>query len=262
MIRAHRDREADLTIGCIPVPLDEGDHFGIMQTDGRRPRGRASWRSRRPPRRCPATRTTRSGRWASTSSTTRLLFELLCQDAAKTGSDHDFGKNIIPHDDRRAAAGVRLPVPRREPQGGPVLARRGHARRLLPGEHGPDRGRPGAEPVRRDWPIRTLQPQLPPPKFVFTGEGAAGHARRGEALDSIVCPGSIVSRRARAAQHPLAAGAGEQLRGGRGFDPVRRRGRGPVLPGPAGDHRQGREAAAVHGDRVRRRVRPPTRASP
>jgi glucose-1-phosphate adenylyltransferase len=43
------------------------------------------------------------------------------------------------------------------------------------------------------WPIRTLQPQLPPPKFVFTGEGPPGHARRGEALDSIVCPGSIVS---------------------------------------------------------------------
>src|SRR5439155_15531487 len=27
---------------------------------------------------------------------TRLLFELLCEDAAVSGSDHDFGKNIIP----------------------------------------------------------------------------------------------------------------------------------------------------------------------
>ncbi|MBY0459109.1 MAG: glucose-1-phosphate adenylyltransferase, partial [Gemmataceae bacterium] len=29
--------------------------------------------------------------------------------------------------------------------------------------------------------------------FVFTGEGTAGHARRGVALDSIVCAGCIVS---------------------------------------------------------------------
>lgn len=38
------------------------------------------------------------------------------------------------------------------------------------------------------WPIRTYQPNLPPPKFVFAEE-----RRRGVALDSIVCLGSIVS---------------------------------------------------------------------
>jgi glucose-1-phosphate adenylyltransferase len=38
------------------------------------------------------------------------------------------------------------------------------------------------------WSIRTYQPNLPPPKFVF-----AGDQRRGFAVDSIICPGSIVS---------------------------------------------------------------------
>src|ERR671938_1905206 len=33
MIRTHLEREADLTIGCIPVPLKEGTHFGIMHVD-------------------------------------------------------------------------------------------------------------------------------------------------------------------------------------------------------------------------------------
>ena len=28
--------------------------------------------------------------------TARLMYELLCQDATRPGSDHDFGKNIIP----------------------------------------------------------------------------------------------------------------------------------------------------------------------
>ena len=44
-----------------------------------------------------------------------------------------------------------------------------------------------------DWPIRTFHPQLPPPKFVFSADGPPGQVRRGEALDSLVCPGSIVS---------------------------------------------------------------------
>jgi glucose-1-phosphate adenylyltransferase len=43
------------------------------------------------------------------------------------------------------------------------------------------------------WPIRTFQPQLPPPKFVFSGDGPPGQARRGEALESMVCSGCIVS---------------------------------------------------------------------
>ena len=43
-----------------------------------------------------------------------------------------------------------------------------------------------------DWPIRTYQPQLPPPKFVFN-DGPWEHARRGEAHDSMVCQGCIVS---------------------------------------------------------------------
>jgi glucose-1-phosphate adenylyltransferase len=43
----------------------------------------------------------------------------------------------------------------------------------------------------RHWPIRTFQPNLPPPKFVFAEYGDA--ARRGEALDSIVCQGTIIS---------------------------------------------------------------------
>ena len=42
-----------------------------------------------------------------------------------------------------------------------------------------------------EWPIRTYQPNLPAPKFVFAEEGPSG--RRGTAMDSIVCQGCIVS---------------------------------------------------------------------
>jgi glucose-1-phosphate adenylyltransferase len=42
------------------------------------------------------------------------------------------------------------------------------------------------------WPIRTYQPSLPPPKFVFAQQ-AGPNPRRGIALDSMVCDGSIIS---------------------------------------------------------------------
>jgi glucose-1-phosphate adenylyltransferase len=38
------------------------------------------------------------------------------------------------------------------------------------------------------WPVRTYQPNLPPPKFVFNSSD-----RRGEAIDSIVSAGVIIS---------------------------------------------------------------------
>jgi glucose-1-phosphate adenylyltransferase len=40
-----------------------------------------------------------------------------------------------------------------------------------------------------EWPLRTYQPQAPPAKFVFAEEGR----RCGQALDSIISPGCIVS---------------------------------------------------------------------
>src|SRR5437867_6547113 len=33
MIRFHIERQADLTIGCIPVPVREGHQFGLLQVD-------------------------------------------------------------------------------------------------------------------------------------------------------------------------------------------------------------------------------------
>ncbi|AWM41065.1 Glucose-1-phosphate adenylyltransferase [Gemmata obscuriglobus] len=192
MIRAHVDRGADVTIGCIPVPLDEVRHFGIMQTaaDDRVVNFLEKPKTAPP---MPGDAHHALGSMGIYVFKTRLLFELLCQDAAKPDSDHDFGKNIIP---QMIASGQK------------VLAHRflDQNRKAVP--YWRDVGTLDAyyqanmdlvnvEPVLNlydaTWPIRTHQPQLPPPKFVFTGEGAAGHARRGEALDSVVCAGSIVS---------------------------------------------------------------------
>jgi glucose-1-phosphate adenylyltransferase len=191
MIRAHIDTQADLTIGCIPVPLREGHHFGVMHVGAEDRVVRFHEKPREPvpmpddPHHCLAS----MGIYVFTA---RPMYELLCQDATHADSDHDFGKNIIP---------------------GMIESQKVHAyrfqdknRKAVP--YWRDVGTldayyqanmdlveidPWLNLYDRDWPIRTNQPQLPPPKFVFCDDGPREHARRGEAHDSMVCAGCIIS---------------------------------------------------------------------
>jgi glucose-1-phosphate adenylyltransferase len=192
MIRAHRERGADVTIGCIPVPLSETRHFGIMQT-GADDRVHHFLEKPQTADPMPGDSHHALGSMGIYVFSTRLLFELLCEDAARPHSDHDFGKNILP---RMIDAGQKVYAHRF----------RDENRKAVP--YWRDVGTldayyqanldliaidPTLNLYDAAWPIRTHYPQSAPPKFVFTGDGAPGHARRGEALDSIVCPGCIVS---------------------------------------------------------------------
>src|SRR5262245_24586911 len=192
MIRAHRERGADVTIGCIPVPLSEVKHFGIMQTsDADRVVSFLEKPKIADP--MPGVAGHALGSMGIYVFNIRLMFELLCQDAARAGSDHDFGKNIIP---QMIEAGQKVYAYRF----------RDENRKAVP--YWRDVGTLDAyfqanmdlitvDPVLNlydaSWPIRTFQQQNPPPKFVFSVDGQPGHTRRGEAHDSIVCTGCIVS---------------------------------------------------------------------
>jgi glucose-1-phosphate adenylyltransferase len=191
MIRCHRDRGADLTIGCIPIPLAESRHFGVMQVDmDNRVIGFQEKPATAQP--MPDDQTRCLGSMGIYVFPTRLMFELLCEDAAHAESGHDFGKDIIPQIIKTHK----------------VYAHRFRDRNLKDQPYWRDVGTLDAyyqanmdlvdiSPVLNlydhDWPIRTLQPNWPPPKFVFCGEGQLGVARRGEAIDSMVCQGCIVS---------------------------------------------------------------------
>jgi glucose-1-phosphate adenylyltransferase len=124
--------------------------------------------------------------------TARPMYELLCQDATRPDSDHDFGKSIIPGilDGQRVHAfrfrdKNRKAVPYWRDVG------------TLDAYYQANMDLIEVDPVLnlydREWPIRTNQPQLPPPKFVFSDAGPGDQARRGEAHDSMVSPGCIIS---------------------------------------------------------------------
>ena len=137
-------------------------------------------------------RTWRSPAWASTSSRRKFLFDQLRRDAADPNSSRDFGKDIIPYivkHGKAVAHRFAKSCVRVERRGRGLLARRRHGRRLLGGQHRPDRHRAGSSTsttaTGRSGPIAEI---TPPAKFVHDEEG-----RRGSAVTSLVSGGCIVS---------------------------------------------------------------------
>jgi glucose-1-phosphate adenylyltransferase len=191
MLRLHVERGADLTIGCIPVPLREATSFGVMHVDERDRVVRFQEKPREPvpmpddPTHCLAS----MGIYVFTA---RPMYELLCQDATRADSDHDFGKSIIPGlIASNRVCGYRFRDKNRKAV--PYWRDVG----TLDAYYQANMDLVEIDPVLnlydREWPIRTHLPQLPPPKFVFSDDGFRGQVRRGEAHDSMVCQGCIIS---------------------------------------------------------------------
>jgi glucose-1-phosphate adenylyltransferase len=97
MLAAHKERNADATIGVFEVPWDEAPRFGIMNTDTSD--GRIIEFEEKPAQ--PKSNLASMGIYIFSRD---LLDKYLKEDAEEEGSEHDFGKNIIPkmlNDNRR-----------------------------------------------------------------------------------------------------------------------------------------------------------------
>jgi glucose-1-phosphate adenylyltransferase len=191
MIRQHIAHDADLTVGCIPVPARECIHFGVIQCDAQdRITGFLEKPQQAPPMDGDPQHVLASmGIYVFTA---RPMYELLCHDATRPESEHDFGKNIIPGMiGTNKVYAYRFQDMNRKAM--PYWRDVG----TLDAYYQANMDLVEVDPVLNlydaEWPIRTHQPQLPPPKFVFRDEGFGEHIRRGEAHDSMVCQGCIIS---------------------------------------------------------------------
>ncbi len=191
MIEYHVAQGADLTISALPVTVDDARQFGVMEINES---SRITGFQEKPAH--PKTMPGNSQRCLASMGiyvfSTRFLFEQLLKDANNPSSSHDFGKDIIPSviqthrvmafpfiDENRKSEAYWRDV-------GTLDAYYDANMDLVK----PD---PQLNLYDRDWPIRTLLNDFPPPKFVF-GRGDDGLGdRTGMATDSIVCPGAIVS---------------------------------------------------------------------
>jgi glucose-1-phosphate adenylyltransferase len=186
MLAAHVERGADITVGCIEVPLDIASAFGLMEIDEDR---RIVSFDEKPPQPKPMIGRTDVA-LASMGIyvfSTDVLFRELLRDKDTPGSSHDFGKDIIPamiKDHNVMAFPFRDPI-----SGGEAYWRDvGTIDALWEANLELIGVSPELDLYDESWPIWTHQEQVPPAKFVFNDEN-----RRGLAVDSMIAGGCIVS---------------------------------------------------------------------
>jgi glucose-1-phosphate adenylyltransferase len=191
MIAYHVDHGADMTVGCMEVPLDEAKAFGVMSIDKE---GRVVRFTEKPeqPEPMPGHDDVALASMGIYVFNTKFLYEQLIKDADKKNSSHDFGKDIIPALIEKYRV---MAYPFRDVQSSTqennekaywrdvgTIDAFWQANMELIGVS------PELNLYDQEWPIWTYQEQLPPAKFVFDDED-----RRGMAVDSMVSGGCIIS---------------------------------------------------------------------
>jgi len=188
MLEQHLRTGADVTVGTIRQPLALAPHLGLVTVDSderitgflEKPKG-------------DILKTLSSDGFIHASMgiylfSTSALIDILREDALNIESRHDFGRNILPAilDHYQVFSYNFIDENRKEAQYWRDVG-------TLDAYYEANMDLVSVSPIfnlyDQNWPIRTLQEQNPPAKFVF----AHADGRMGVALDSIVSHGCIVS---------------------------------------------------------------------
>ena len=190
LLAEHVEREADISIGCVEVPIELASQYGVMTVDEH---ARIVSFDEKPAKPKPALDRpgfvlASMGIYAFNAS---FLFEQLIRDAELPGSSHDFGRDIIPY---LIGHGYKVYAHRfgdscvNIVEGRPYWRDVGTIDAYWEANLDLTHVTPDLNLYDDAWPIWTYQEQLPPAKFVFDSE-----ERRGVAFDSLVSGGCIIS---------------------------------------------------------------------
>ena len=186
MLAYHVEQGADMTVGCMEVPIGEASAFGIMSVDADR---RVVKFAEKPaaPEHMPGAPELALASMGIYIFNTAFLYEQLIKDADVAGSSHDFGHDIIPSVIGKYRV---MAYPFRDPDTGKRAYWRdvGTVDAYWRANMELIAVTPELNLYDQEWPIWTYQEQWPPAKFVFNDEG-----RRGMAVDSMVSGGCIIS---------------------------------------------------------------------
>ncbi|WJW74539.1 glucose-1-phosphate adenylyltransferase [Thiohalobacter sp. IOR34] len=186
MIAEHVQHNADMTVGCIEVGLEQARAYGVMSVDADK---RVMRFTEKPdePEAIPGRPDVALASMGIYVFNTKFLFEQLIRDADDDISSHDFGKDIIPRVIRKHQV---LAYPFRDPSTGQQAYWRdvGTVDAFWAANLELIGVTPELNLYDEKWPIWTYQEQLPPAKFVFDDDD-----RRGMAVDSMVSGGCIIS---------------------------------------------------------------------
>ena len=190
MLAQHAQSQADMTVACMDVPLDEASAFGVVGVDDERNVTSFIEKSKTPPA-MPGRPDRALASMGIYVFNAEFLYEQLIRDADDPKSSHDFGKDIIPrcisryrciaHDFADSCVGVTV-------SGVPYWRDVGTIDAYWEANIELTKVTPELNMYDQEWPIWTYQEQLPPAKFVFDDPD-----RRGMAIDSLVSGGNVIS---------------------------------------------------------------------
>ena len=191
MIEYHVQKGAEVTVAAIPVARKHAFEFGVIEVaeDGHI----LAFHEKNP--NAPTMPGDSERVYASMGNyifSTRTLLRLLHEDAAETESNHDFGRNILP----KLAGKAEIyaydyqtnRIPGEPPDEVPYWRDVGTIDAYYEASMDLRSVSPALNLYNRDWPVRTTPYPDPPAKFTFDEEN-----RRGQAIDSIVSGGCILS---------------------------------------------------------------------
>jgi len=186
-LAAHVEYGGDMTVCCLEVPIEEAaGQFGVMTVDET---GRVIAFHEKPekPAPIPGRDDTCLASMGNYIFNTNFLYEPVIKDADTPGTQHDFGRNIIPSIIEKYHVQA---YPFRDPATGQQAYWRdvGTLDAFWEANMELVSVTPQLNLYDDKWPIHTHQAQSPPAKFVFDEPG-----RRGEAIQSMVSGGCVVS---------------------------------------------------------------------
>ena len=190
MLHDHVESGADVTVGCIEVPRSEASGFGVMAVDENDRIVSFLEKPKEPPG-MPDNPDMALASMGIYVFATRLLFGELRRDAAEPGSSRDFGKDIIPHLVRRGKAVAHRftrSCVRSTTEAQSYWRDVGTLDAYWQANIDLTEVLPALDLYDEEWPIWTHAEVTPPAKFVHNEAG-----RRGEAVNSIVSGGCIIS---------------------------------------------------------------------
>jgi glucose-1-phosphate adenylyltransferase len=191
MVEQHIASGAGVTVAAIRVPREQAFQFGVIETSD----GRAIDAFREKPADAVGLPDSPDEVYASMGNyvfSTEALIEAISTDAHNEESRHDIGGNIIPMLVEQGEAEVYDFAANDVP--GATDRDRGYWRDVgtIDAYYDAHMDLIAVHPIfnmyNTEWPIHSWIDPLPPAKFVFDEEG-----RRGQALDSMVCAGAVLS---------------------------------------------------------------------
>jgi glucose-1-phosphate adenylyltransferase len=186
MIAAHAAKGADITVGCIPVPLEEAKAFGVMAIDDA---SRIVEFAEKPdtPKHMPGDESQALASMGIYVFSAQYLRERLMEDAGNEASTHDFGHDLIPHAIEHANA-FAFPFLDANTGASGYWKDVGTVDSYWEANINLAEIEPDLNLYDNDWPIWTHQDQLPPAKFAFDSD-----ERRGMAVDSMISGGCLIT---------------------------------------------------------------------